>query len=259
MSTPHPDVEELADLAEGLLGPARTTQVQGHVAGCAECAGTMAAVGRVPALLADLPAPRLPAAVAARIEAALAEQVRLRAGQSATSMPPAAATGATPPEHATVSEPVRQAAVLDLSSARGRNEAAPARWRRFALAAASVAVVVGGTALVAPRLGGSEKAAEFAAQEQADALSATGAGAADRPAEGSADEGAGSSRAPGQVTDRRRDLDGPKTVRQAELDAALRLLKRDTAPYDAAQAEAARRAPVAASAVTSLQAGMPSS
>lgn len=261
MSTPHPDVDELADLAEGLLGPARTTEVESHVADCADCASTIAAVRSVPALLADLPVPPLPANVAARIEAALAAQVRERTGQSVGSASPAGETGSRPPNPAPESMPPQEATVSDLSSIRERKGGAPPRWRRLVLAAASVAVVVGGAALVAPQLNGSQTTADSAAEGQAGAMSAPDPGAADRDAESSAAERAPlrRGRTSGQWTDRPRGQDDRVTARADGLVAALRLLKRDTAPYDPEQAEAARRAPVAASAATSLRAGMRSS
>lgn len=261
MSTPHRDVDELADLSEGLLGPAHAAEVNSHVVDCADCASTIAEVRRVPALLADLPVPPLPAGVAARIDAALAAQVRERAGQPAGSVPPADATGSGPPEPATVSMPPQEATVSDLSSVRERKGAAPARWRRFALAAASVAVVVGGTALVAPQLDGTQTTVDSATEGQAGALSAPDAGADDSGAESSTGEGAASRPrlTRGQVPDRRTDQDTGMTYSEDELAGVLRLLKRGTAPYDSKQSEAARRALVAASAATSLRAGMLSS
>ncbi|MER8183292.1 zf-HC2 domain-containing protein [Kitasatospora sp. NPDC094015] len=69
----HPDIELLADLAEDLLDPARANELRRHLAGCPECADTYAALAEVSALLGDGEPEPMPADVAARIDAALAE------------------------------------------------------------------------------------------------------------------------------------------------------------------------------------------
>ncbi len=76
----HPSTDDLADAAEGLLGPARASEVEAHVAGCAGCQQMTAALGSVSALLATVPTPPMPAAVARRLDGALvAESQRRRA------------------------------------------------------------------------------------------------------------------------------------------------------------------------------------
>jgi hypothetical protein len=78
--TGHADLDTLADLhADALEGP-EAEQVRGHVAGCGQCAGVLAALDAVQGELRSLPAPAMPAAVAARLDTALAD---LRTDRSA--------------------------------------------------------------------------------------------------------------------------------------------------------------------------------
>ncbi|WP_033823086.1 zf-HC2 domain-containing protein, partial [Kitasatospora sp. MBT63] len=49
----HPDIELLADLAEGLADPATAEELHRHLAGCPECADTWAALAEVSRLLGD--------------------------------------------------------------------------------------------------------------------------------------------------------------------------------------------------------------
>ncbi|MFI8947768.1 anti-sigma factor family protein [Streptomyces sp. NPDC053750] len=75
--TGHPDVVEISDLAEGLLPPARTTDVQRHLETCELCAGVYASLEEIQGLLGTVPAPaRMPDDVADRIDAALAAEAR---------------------------------------------------------------------------------------------------------------------------------------------------------------------------------------
>lgn len=73
--TGHPDVAEIADLAEGLLPTARTTEVRQHLESCELCADVSASLTEIQGLLGTLPAPApMPDDVAARIDAALAAE-----------------------------------------------------------------------------------------------------------------------------------------------------------------------------------------
>ncbi|MFH8533750.1 anti-sigma factor family protein [Streptomyces tendae] len=73
--TGHPDVAEIADLAEGLLPTTRTTEVRQHLEGCELCADVFASLTEIQGLLGTLPAPApMPDDVAARIDAALAAE-----------------------------------------------------------------------------------------------------------------------------------------------------------------------------------------
>ena len=70
----HPSAEELALHLEGLLDPAATERVRGHLATCDQCRVDVATLADLPALLAAAPAPALPPAVATRLERALAAE-----------------------------------------------------------------------------------------------------------------------------------------------------------------------------------------
>ncbi|WP_406452298.1 hypothetical protein OG782_18410 [Streptomyces sp. NBC_00876] len=76
-TTQHPDVSEISDLTEGLLSPSRTADVRRHIADCELCADVHASLEEISALLGTMPAPqRMPADIADRIDAALADEVR---------------------------------------------------------------------------------------------------------------------------------------------------------------------------------------
>jgi hypothetical protein len=86
---PHPDLDTLADLHAGALDGSGTERLRTHVSSCAQCAEVLAALDTVEAELHGLherSSPPMPAAVAARLDATLAD---LRRGQR----PAAAAAG----------------------------------------------------------------------------------------------------------------------------------------------------------------------
>jgi hypothetical protein len=90
----HPDVAEISDLAEGLLPPARTTDLREHLGACELCADVYASLEEIRGLLGTLPGPpRMPADVAGRIDAALAAEALLNANgpESAESPEPMSA------------------------------------------------------------------------------------------------------------------------------------------------------------------------
>ncbi|MFD5946126.1 anti-sigma factor family protein [Streptomyces collinus] len=94
----HPDVAEISDLAEGLLPPARTTDLRRHLDDCELCADVYSSLEEIRGLLGTLPGPsRMPADVAGRIDAALAAEALLNAGgpESEESPEPENAPGAT--------------------------------------------------------------------------------------------------------------------------------------------------------------------
>ncbi|MCG6494649.1 hypothetical protein [Kitasatospora sp. A2-31] len=75
----HPSVDELADLAEGLIeSAADTAALRRHLDGCAECRGTAEALDEVRVLLGAVEPPAVPTDVAARLDAALAAAVAER-------------------------------------------------------------------------------------------------------------------------------------------------------------------------------------
>ncbi|MFJ7179213.1 anti-sigma factor family protein [Streptomyces massasporeus] len=92
----HPDVAEISDLAEGLLPPARTTELRRHLDDCELCADVYSSLEEIRGLLGTLPGPpRMPADVVGRIDAALAAESLLNAtGPEATESPkPVSAQG----------------------------------------------------------------------------------------------------------------------------------------------------------------------
>ena len=69
MSTPHPDQEALAELADSdeSAESAQTAEVRAHVANCAQCTADLAAIRDLQATLRALPPIPMPADVAARL------------------------------------------------------------------------------------------------------------------------------------------------------------------------------------------------
>ncbi|MFE7559614.1 anti-sigma factor family protein [Kitasatospora sp. NPDC057500] len=135
----HPDVDELADLAEDLLAPADAEVLRRHLADCADCRETVEALTEVRTLLAGAGSPAMPADVAARIDAALAA-----AAQDAHPVPaPAPAVRSLTPS-------VPSAPPARPSAATGPGRTARPRRRRALLlgsAAALLALGLGGAFL----------------------------------------------------------------------------------------------------------------
>ena len=93
----HVDAESLALYAEGQLSRRRTVRVRAHLAGCAECARTAAALAEVTTRLSQVPVPPMPAAVAAQLDAALSAESARRAAGAAPAPAPADAPPPRPP------------------------------------------------------------------------------------------------------------------------------------------------------------------
>ncbi|MFF0411411.1 hypothetical protein ACFYUY_13300 [Kitasatospora sp. NPDC004745] len=154
----HPEIDELADLAEGLVESADVAEaLQRHLDGCAECRGTVEALGEVQALLGAVEAPPMPADVAARLDAALAvaaaDPARTarpdahRATPAAPSTTPPAAPSATPSAAARPAPPARSAAPTGPGRPRTRRR----RRARLLLGAAAALAAIGlGAALLLP-------------------------------------------------------------------------------------------------------------
>ena len=113
----HPGFERLAELDEGLLDSADAERVAEHAAGCAHCRDEQAQLNRTRTLLGSLPDEPLPADIAARLDAALAD---------------AASTQSTP----------AQATVLPLDAQRRRRRIPPAAAGLGAAAAIAAVVAI---------------------------------------------------------------------------------------------------------------------
>ena len=79
----HVGAETIAAFREDLLSRRKAARVAAHLAVCPQCAGVDAQLGAVTAVLAAVPAPQMPASLAARIEAALATEAAARAAGAA--------------------------------------------------------------------------------------------------------------------------------------------------------------------------------
>lgn len=78
----HPSIDELADAAEDLVAADRGAEIGAHLEGCAPCREQAAALAAVTATLASEPAPQMPAQVAERLRAVVAEQPVIDPGQA---------------------------------------------------------------------------------------------------------------------------------------------------------------------------------
>jgi hypothetical protein len=122
-TTQHPDVSEISDLTEGLLSPSRTADVRQHLDRCRLCADVRASLEEIRGLLGTLPgAPRMPADVAGRIDAALAAEALLDA----------TAPGETPhvSRETTPAPQLADTAVADRPAGRPRAATGPGRSRQ---------------------------------------------------------------------------------------------------------------------------------
>ncbi|WP_432071366.1 hypothetical protein [Streptomyces wuyuanensis] len=164
----HPDVSEIADLAEGVLPPTRQAAVRRHLEGCELCSDVRASLEEIRGLLGTLPGPqRMPADIAGRIDAALAAEALLDAtapddGPINVSRETESAT--QPPEPRSD----RPSGHARASTGPGRGPSARRRRRVAMVTAAFSAAAVGLSALLLQTFGGtsgdtSEKKADSAA------------------------------------------------------------------------------------------------
>ncbi|WP_188307208.1 zf-HC2 domain-containing protein, partial [Streptomyces sp. CBMA123] len=156
-SDAHPSVDALADFAEGLIEPAEAARaLRRHLDGCAECRETAEALAEVQTLLGAVEPEPMPADVAARLDAALAEAARTdhRVAAEAAERPREAPSAARPTD--TPATPVRSVTAPSAPPSRPATASGPGRprprRRRFALllgtAAALAAVGLGGALLL---------------------------------------------------------------------------------------------------------------
>ncbi|MFD5432408.1 hypothetical protein ACFWJ4_09570 [Kitasatospora sp. NPDC127067] len=168
----HPPIERLADLAEGLIeSPDTIGALRRHLDGCAECRETVDALAEVQSLLGDVETPPMPADVAARLDAALAEAAAAAAGSGREAVEPAQEAPAADHRAEAPARPARAATVPVTPSSTASRPAAPsgdrpagrsgsavgpgrARRRRFALLLGTAAVLaalgLGGALLLHP-------------------------------------------------------------------------------------------------------------
>jgi anti-sigma factor RsiW len=134
VSTPHPDIEELSDLAEGLLPPSRTAELEVHLDSCSDCTELLGAVQAVPALLGEVPPPPTPPAVAARLDSVLHAEAAHRTADADEKL----------------GEDARPSTPTPIAEGRptGTWSERHPRIRLAAAAAATVAVIGGGGALI---------------------------------------------------------------------------------------------------------------
>ncbi|GAA1388675.1 hypothetical protein GCM10009639_15460 [Kitasatospora putterlickiae] len=144
----HPEVDELADLAEDLLAPADADALRRHLTGCAECRETVEALAEVRTLLAGAEPPAMPADVAARLDAALAAAAQ---DAPATAPAPPAVPSEAPSKASPTAPPNAPHARPAAATGPGRT-AHPRRRRTLVLgsAAALLALGLGGAFLALP-------------------------------------------------------------------------------------------------------------
>lgn len=171
MSEQHPDLVVLGDLADGALEGPERTDVERHLAGCADCQAATARLASIRDQLHQLPLVSMPTDIESRVRRALADEPMPANSARSTGSGPTSRRGREP-------QPV---------------PAGRSRWRPGpGLVAASVIVVlvlvlvVGGGAVLAGRGGpetssGSSASSAGGADSQAGPDSATGQSGQSRP------------------------------------------------------------------------------
>ena len=74
----HPDSDVLAEFRAGLVAGRRHARIASHLAACERCTGLSDQLGEISALLAAVPAPAMPDAVAHRLDSVLAAEAAQR-------------------------------------------------------------------------------------------------------------------------------------------------------------------------------------
>jgi hypothetical protein len=214
---PHPDLDALADLHAGALDDPAAARVRAHVSSCPRCSQLVAALDTaldtVRGELHGLPTPAVPAAVAARLDATVAD---LRRGDLRAAGPsgPGSAAASGGGAGARSPEPV-----ADLGAARQRRRRRLARG--LGSVAAAVAVIAAGASVIAlVRTGGSDNSSTAAS---------TAAGTAGADSAAGVDKGAGAPEAaPGRTQSPGTALAVPSYDRET-LRAALPSIARESA------------------------------
>ncbi|MFE6972280.1 anti-sigma factor family protein [Streptomyces sp. NPDC057682] len=177
-TTRHPDVSEISDLTEGLLPASRTADLRRHLEGCEPCADVLASLEEIRGLLGSLPAPEpMPMDIAARIDAALAEEARsdhsaadpeaqAAQGPDASPASPADDVSRETEDSPSAPEPAdRPAGYPRAATGPGRGPTRRRR-RRAVLGAALGAAVVGVSALLLQNVQLASNGADSAALDQ---------------------------------------------------------------------------------------------
>jgi hypothetical protein len=161
----HPDSEVLAEFRAGLITGRDGARISAHLAGCARCAGLCDQLAEVSALLAAVPAPALPDALAQRLDGVLAAEAAKRnySERAVDDSTGHRASGPRPPRH-------RDFRLVAL--------------RVLAPAAAVVVLAAGGYGL--SRIGASSTSSEAATSSTGSANAAAARPAAGRPSTESA-------------------------------------------------------------------------
>jgi hypothetical protein len=167
--TGHPDITEIADLAEGLLPPARTTDLRRHLGTCEPCSDVYTSLEEIQGLLGALPEPqRMPDDVATRIDAALAAEAL-----TSTAPPQAleeAGTAGTRVSRETTTSTDRPSGHTRPSTTgpgrKDRNRGGGGRRRRAALGAVAAAAALGLGSVIVASLTGDGPAGETARGQQ---------------------------------------------------------------------------------------------
>ncbi len=74
----HASNDELADLGAGTLRPRKAARIEQHLTGCPQCREVSSQLASMPQLLSSVGFPAMPADLSARIDTALASEVRQR-------------------------------------------------------------------------------------------------------------------------------------------------------------------------------------
>lgn len=142
--TPHPNLDVLADAAEGLLDAGAAARVEAHLAGCPRCRDEAAGLSEVTQVLSAVPPPPLPPGLATRLNEVLAQEQARRERSGALRVVPseqAWSPGTDQQPYGTPSGPhpaLRRHFASELHPVPARR-----RWALPALAAALAAAVVG--------------------------------------------------------------------------------------------------------------------
>jgi hypothetical protein len=91
----HVGADQVADLLENLLPETETATVAAHLDACAECSQLRDDLAALPALLAGVGSPALPAEVAARLDAAVADAAAARQAEQRPAATGSSTVGST--------------------------------------------------------------------------------------------------------------------------------------------------------------------